>query len=112
MGSMDPDKEQQGQEYRQLVRNFRLAGLAALVMIAGGMVFYRIVEGFNWVDGFYFCVVTLATVGYGDIVPHTDLGKIFTSFYILGGIGVIAAFANVAIKSAVARRRYKHGGPK
>ena len=33
--------------------------------------------------------MTLTTIGYGDIVPRTDLGKIFTSFYALFGIGVM-----------------------
>ena len=39
-----------------------------------------------------FCVVTLGTVGYGDITPTTDVGKIFTVFYIIFGLGVIGGF--------------------
>ena len=43
-------------------------------------------------DAIYFCVVTLGTVGYGDITPTTDVGKIFTVFYIIFGLGVIGGF--------------------
>ncbi|KAF1865840.1 hypothetical protein Lal_00031754 [Lupinus albus] len=37
------------------------------------------------VNGVYFVIVTLTSVGYGDIVPHTTLTKIMTSLYILIG---------------------------
>jgi voltage-gated potassium channel len=33
-----------------------------------------------------------ATVGYGDLVPETDLGKLFTVVYVLAGIGILVAF--------------------
>jgi voltage-gated potassium channel Kch len=56
-------------------------------------------------------VVTLATVGYGDFVPTTPLGKIFTIFYILVGITIFIALARAVIVQIVMRgkaRRDKH----
>lgn len=94
-------------EYAGIRRQFQAISLVAVTTIVGGSVFYHLVEKLNWVDSVYFTVVTLGTVGYGDIVPHTDLGKIFTSFYILFGIGIIAGFANILIKHAVIKRRYR-----
>jgi voltage-gated potassium channel Kch len=44
------------------------------------------------VNAIYFSVVTLGTVGYGDITPTTDAGKLFTVFYIIFGLGVIGGF--------------------
>lgn len=93
--------------YAQLNRRFQIVSILAAAIIAVGVVFYRFVEGFTWVDAFYFSIVTLGTVGYGDIVPTTDGGKIFTSFYILIGIGIIAAFASALMKRAVIRREYR-----
>jgi voltage-gated potassium channel Kch len=61
-------------------------------IIVAGTTFYRFVENFSWVDAYYFSVITLTTVGYGDISPQTDTGKIFTTFYILIGVGIITAF--------------------
>lgn len=64
------------------------------LLIGGGIVFYHFVEGMSWVNSFYFTVITLTTVGYGDIVPVTDIGKIFTAFYILCGVGVLVSFVS------------------
>lgn len=69
-----------------------LMGLVtALIVVA--TVFYRLVEQWAWIDALYFAVVTIATVGYGDLVPQTVLGKLFTIVYILMGIGLFVAFA-------------------
>ncbi|MBI2798627.1 two pore domain potassium channel family protein [Candidatus Saccharibacteria bacterium] len=78
----------------------RVVGLVAFCTLLGGSIFYHYTERLSWVDSFYFSTVTLATVGYGDIVPRTNTGKIFTIFYILGGIGIIVAFANILVRRA------------
>ena len=69
-----------------------------VLILIGGAFFYSRVEGWSLVDSFYFCVVTLATVGYGDLAPETTAGKLFTSFYILFGLGILAAFVNLLAK--------------
>ncbi len=65
--------------------------LAVLVLIVG-VVFYVNVEHWTLLNAIYFCVVTLGTVGYGDITPTTDLGKVFTIAYIIVGLSVIGGF--------------------
>jgi len=64
-----------------------ILGVAGTV-IAIGTVFYRAVEDLRWIDSLYFCVVTLTTVGYGDISPTTNAGKLFTMGYVIVGVGV------------------------
>ena len=86
---------------------YRLLTVITLTVLVIGVVFYHYVEHFTWVDSIYFCVVTLATVGYGDIVPKTDPGKIFTVFYILIGVGILSAFIRSFLVRAQDRREKK-----
>ena len=71
-------------------RNPRVQALLLIcVLIAAcqALVFARI-EGWRFLDGFYFSVVSMATVGYGDLAPRTSLGKIFAMAFLVVGIGV------------------------
>jgi voltage-gated potassium channel len=95
------------EESSRINQYFRVAFGLMITLLLIGTVFYHFVEHFTWLDAIYFCVVTLATVGYGDLSPHTALGKVFTIFYILFGIGIIAAFANLLLKRAALKRRPK-----
>jgi hypothetical protein len=50
-----------------------LATLTASLLLVGTVVFNR-VEGWSYLDSFYFSAITVATVGYGDFSPQTDAG--------------------------------------
>jgi len=75
-----------------------LLGAACLCLLVG-TIFYHFVEGWSWFDSLYFCTITLTTIGYGDFVPTTEEARIFTIFYVLIGIGIIATFVT-ALASA------------
>ena len=79
-------------------------GVLALGLIAVGAAYYRAVEDFSWVDSFYFAIVTLTTVGYGDVVPVTTSGKVFTMFYLLIGVGVLVGFVTITARIMVEDR--------
>ena len=84
---------------RFALRDPEFQSLAAIVIVllTAGTFFYHGVEGWGWLDSLYFCVITLATVGYGDFSPHTAVGKVFTVIYIFMGIGLlIAVFTRLA----------------
>jgi voltage-gated potassium channel len=79
-------------------RAYRYLGLAVVLLLGFGTFFYHFQEHFSFVNSFYFCVVTLATVGYGDLVPKTNLGKLVTTAYIFAGVGMIATFFTVTFR--------------
>jgi len=79
---------------------FRALIIIEGILIGGGMIFYHYIEGWNWLDAAYFCVVTLATVGYGDISPETPYGRLFTIFYIFIGVAMLGVFIQIAGKTA------------
>ena len=52
-------------------------GLIVFALLLFGTVFFHFIEGWSFLDSLYFSVITLATVGYGDLTPHTIIGKLF-----------------------------------
>lgn len=98
------------QSFDKYVYRALLGILASTLAI--GTVFYHVVEKFSWVDAYYFSVVTLATVGYGDLSPKTDIGKLFTTFYILTGIGIVTAFVSYGLRRRAGRYTRRHGHKK
>lgn len=87
---------------------FRALAFLATVAIASGTIFYWVVEDLRLLDSFYFSTMTLATVGYGDFSPKTDLGKLFTVFYALIGIGIMLSFVTRVAGQAVISRADEH----
>jgi voltage-gated potassium channel len=77
---------------------YRVLLAATLGILTLGTVVYHFLEKLSWVDAYYFSVITLTTVGYGDIVPHTAAGKIFTTFYVLAGVGIITTFVSYSVR--------------
>jgi hypothetical protein len=77
--------------------NFDTAlGKYAVAIIVGflalGTIGFHYIEGTGtWWDALYFSCVTLTTVGYGDLTPSTDGGKVLAIFFILIGLSVVAA---------------------
>jgi voltage-gated potassium channel Kch len=63
-----------------------------VILLLTGTLFYHQWEGWSWLDSLYFSVVTLTTVGYGDLSPQTAVGKIFTIIYIILGLGILSSF--------------------
>ena len=79
----------------------RYVALFAVAIIGVGVAFYQWVEKLSFVDALYFSVITLTTVGYGDITPQTDAGKLFTVVYVLFGIAIIVATTNYIVRRAL-----------
>ncbi len=71
---------------------FKAMGIMLLIMLLGGALFYSGFEGWSLIDSLYFCVMTIATIGYGDFSPSDDISKLFTIVYAIFGIGLFASF--------------------
>lgn len=90
---------------------FRNLALILVLLIASGTFFYSIVEGWRAIDALYFTIITLSTVGYGDLSPQTDIGKIFTIIYIFSGIGLfVAVVSHIAFHETHRRKKSKPHG--
>merc|ERR1711865_1254362 len=53
--------------------------------MGAGVLFFVLQKKWNLIDRVYFTVLTLTTIGYGDMAPETTTEKIFTTCYVLVG---------------------------
>jgi hypothetical protein len=78
----------------------------ALFLVVGGLLgtgtfVYHRFEGWSVLDSLYFSVITLTTVGYGDLAPTQPGTKVFTMVFIILGIGILLTFINLVAKHAL-----------
>ena len=83
---------------------FRALAFLVAVLLASGTFFYWRVEGWTVIDSLYFSVITLTTVGYGDLSPTTTPSKVFTIIYVLIGLGILVSFLSAVAGHAVEAR--------
>lgn len=77
------------EEHKNFHRRIIYITLIIFIFLFGGATYYHYIEEWRYLDALYFTSYTLTTVGYGDIVPKTDAGKIFTIFYVFAGVGMV-----------------------
>ena len=82
-----------------LKRLFLIAGLLAAAILFGTLGF-MFVEGWSAFDSFYMTMITLTTVGYGEVHPLSFHGRLFNTFLML--VGVTTGFvSNSTITSSL-----------
>jgi voltage-gated potassium channel Kch len=67
-----------------------LAAITLVFWVLAGSIVYTFAESLAWLDALYFSIVTLSTVGLGDITPQTVAGVIFTFFFDIVGLELMA----------------------
>lgn len=76
-----------------LIRFFRTKIYTAIfllvIILLIGVTGYKMISGYSWVDALYMTVITMTTVGFGEVVPLNDQSKIFTIFLILASIVIV-----------------------
>ncbi len=83
------------------------AGITLVIIIIGA-VFYKFVEGWDWIDSTYFAVSTLTTVGFGDLHPTHSISRLFMILYMLFGIPVMFYTITLLGVYSVEKRGYIH----
>lgn len=90
--------------------SLRAALLLLLLEIILGVVGYIALEDYNFPDAFYMVVITISTVGFSEIEPLSEAGRIFTSGLIFVNIGVfaylLATFSYYIIEGEIFKRMH------
>ncbi|MEQ9412352.1 MAG: potassium channel family protein, partial [Cyclobacteriaceae bacterium] len=75
---------------KESVKTFLIAALMLLVSIGTGTIAFATLEGYNLLDAFYMTMLMVSTVGFREVSPLTDSGKLFASFYMMFNLGIYA----------------------
>jgi voltage-gated potassium channel len=68
---------------------FRLPVVLLAAVIVYGVTGYTLINGWNLLDAFYMTIITISTVGYGEVHPQAAAGRLFTSTLIVVGVGIL-----------------------
>lgn len=86
-------------------REILMSLLALIVVIGSGTLGYRLIEGWPWMDGLFMTFITLTTIGFAEVRPLSDLGRVFTILIALSGIGIVTFVAARAAQLLLASER-------
>lgn len=78
-----------------------------IIILIGSTIFYSSIENWTVIDSLYFSVMTMSTIGYGDFVPTTTFGKIFTIIFTILSIGSFVLFTAKIVNVVLSRRNHK-----
>lgn len=90
------------------VKGLYVAVLLLIIITCTGIVGYSTIEGWSQLDSFYMTIITLSTVGYGEVQSLSPEGKIFSSILIMGGMTVAAYCFGVIGRSALQGELYRY----
>ena len=88
---------------------FRLAAILLVIVIAVGVTGYTLINRWNLLDSFYMVIITISTVGYTEVHPQSQAGRLFTSGLIVVGVATMlygfGVFAETLADNAFGRYR-------
>ncbi|RMG33362.1 MAG: hypothetical protein D6732_12260, partial [Methanobacteriota archaeon] len=83
---------------------YKIYGFVFFGIFIAGVITIKIIENWTWIDSIYFVIVTISTVGYGDITPTRLISKIVSIILITTGISTFALLSQEVLDAIVQRR--------
>ena len=79
-------------------------GMGAALIIIGTFLFHHLMD-WTWEESFYFSVVTLTTVGYGDLTPDTGFQRVVIAIYVLIGVTIFVTAISIIGLNVIEKRQ-------
>lgn len=89
-------------------RSFMMASCLLVIVLSFGTAGFSLIENWDLHNSFYMTVITLSTVGYGEVQPLSRPGQLFAAFLILAGMVTVAYAVSVIGRSALEGELYKY----
>lgn len=89
---------------RDRLRALEKAFLLLFLVVALGTAGYMIIEKQNFVDSLYMVIITVTTIGYGEIFELSEAGRIFTMVLIITGVGTVGYTLASAVEFMIENR--------
>ncbi|RLA86297.1 MAG: potassium channel protein [Deltaproteobacteria bacterium] len=86
----------------QLIRHLIRAVLLMGALLSVGVVGYTVIEGWGVFQALYMTVITITTVGYGEVYGLSEKGRVFTIFLIIAGFGIMAYIVTTLTQAIIA----------
>lgn len=71
------------------IKNLTIAAVLVVLLVSAGIIGYSYLEDLSLLDAVYMTVITITTVGFREMSPMSDYGKMFTIFLIVFSFGII-----------------------
>jgi len=82
--------------------NLVMGSFLLLLIFLFGILGFMLIEGWDLLSSFYMVVITLSTVGYGEVHPLSSAGRMFAALLIMSGVGgfmyIVASFSQVLVE--------------
>lgn len=82
------------ERYRE-IRKLFISAFLLIGSLCTGTIGFVVIEGFNWIESFYMAVITFSTVGFNEVYPLSENGRLFTSIYIIFNLMIFAYVVSV-----------------
>ncbi|WP_456433631.1 potassium channel family protein [Thermosulfuriphilus sp.] len=92
------------------VKKVIISILAAIGIITLGVVGYEIIEGWSLLDALYMTLITVTTVGYGEVHPLSEEGRIFTLVILFLGVALVLYVFSMVTEAIVSGQIQKAMG--
>ena len=76
--------------------------------MALGVAGYMLIEGWSFLDAAYMTIITFTTVGYEEVRPLSQTGRVFNMLIMVGGVGVMLYILTSVVHMMVAQQALRH----